>query len=109
MKEIKAIVQHHMADKVVDGLRELPHLPGVTVSTVSGFSRRDTGVGPAGRVEEAKMTKIEIVVSDEVADAVVDAIARAAHTGRGGDGKIFVYEVSDVVSIRTGEHGDAAI
>lgn len=109
MKEIKAIVKHHMADKVVDSLRELPHLPGVTVSMVSGFSRRDTGSGPPGWVEEAKMTKIEIVVRDEIADAVVDTIARSAHTGQGGDGKIFVCEVSDVISIRTGEHGDAAI
>jgi nitrogen regulatory protein P-II 1 len=57
----------------------------------------------------AKKTKVEVVVTNDMASSVVEIIARAAHTGKPGDGKIFVYEVSDVVRIRTGERGEAAI
>jgi len=109
MKEIKAVVQRFMADQVVDRLREVPHLPGFTVTPVGGYSRSDHGPQSAKRVEEAKMTKIEIVVTDELAETVIEAITRAAHTGRSGDGKIFISEVADVRKIRTGERGPAAI
>jgi nitrogen regulatory protein PII len=109
MKEIKAIVQPFMADKVIDKLRSLPRLPGLTVSTVHVFSRCDCETAPCKHAEETKMTKIEVVVSDESLEEVVAVIAHAAHTGNFGDGKVFVYEVADALRIRTGARGEAAL
>lgn len=109
MKEIKAFVQGFMADKVIDSLQALPHLPGFTVSTVSGFGRRDHGTTPSERNEEAKMTRLEIVVPDELVETVVETISRAAHTGRKGDGKIYISDVIDVIRIRTGERGEITL
>lgn len=113
MKEIKAIIQPFMLDKVCDALRQIPDLPGMTVSQVIGWGKaraaqaKDT-VQEAG-CTFARKTKIEIVVPSALADQVVDAIVKAAHTGNVGDGKIFVHDLADVVKIRTGEHGEAAI
>ena len=109
MKEIKAIVQPFMADKVIDKLRSLPHLPGLTVSTVHVFSRCDCEAAPCEHAEETKMTKIELVLRDESLEEALDVIARAARTGNYGDGKIFVCEVADVLGIRTGARGEAAV
>ena len=109
MKEIKAIIQPHMLTKVIDFLKAMENLPGVTVSEVRGFghstseSASDNLVGEF--IEYAKKTKLEIVVPDELAERVVQAIARNAHTGLPGDGLIFVSPVDDVVKIRTGERG----
>ena len=113
MKEIKAIIQPYMLDDVCDALAGIEGLPGLTVSQVLGFGKT-RAVGAENVVEEsgrafARKTKLEIVVTDAMVSTVVDAIARAAHTGKPGDGKIFIYEVSDVVQIRTGERGEAAI
>jgi nitrogen regulatory protein P-II 1 len=113
MKEIKAIIQPFMATKVIDALREIPELPGVTVSSVKGFGR--------GRAESAKhkviedsieyamKTKLEIVVADYLVEKVVDTIQKNAHTGNVGDGKIFIYTVNDAIRIRTGERGEKAL
>lgn len=113
MKEIKAILQPFILSKVIDALKDMEGLPGVTVSDVRGFGRgRAAGVTEAfqeGTVEYVKKAKLEIVVPDDVADQVVATIARHAHTGNPGDGKIFVYEVDDVIRIRTGERGRGAI
>ncbi len=109
MKEIKAIVKRIMLDKVIDSLQELPHLPGITMSMVYGFSRHDPDGDPRDLTGEAKMAKLEVVVPDELVDKVIETIARAAHTGLTGDGKIFIYDVADVVKIRTGERGESAI
>jgi nitrogen regulatory protein P-II 1 len=113
MKEIKAIIQPYMLDTVCDALGQLDGLPGITVSQVLGFGKT-RAVDAQNVVEEggrafAKKTKVEVVVADGMASSVVEIIAKAAHTGKPGDGKIFVYEVSEVVKIRTGEHGEAAI
>ena len=113
MKEIKAIIQPFMFDKVCDALRQIPGLPGMTVSQVSGWGKARAAQATdttqeAGRTF-ARKTKIEVVVSSALADQVVAAIASAAHTGNVGDGKIFVHDLSEVVKIRTGEHGEAAI
>jgi nitrogen regulatory protein P-II 1 len=113
VKEIKAIIQPYMLDDVCDALAGIEGLPGLTVSQVLGFGKTRT-VGAENVVEEserafARKTKLEIVVTDAMVSAVVDAIARAAHTGKPGDGKIFIYEVSNVVQIRTGKRGEAAI
>ena len=109
MKEIKAIVKCIMLDKVIDSLQELPHLPGITMSMVYGFARADPGRGPPDLNGEAKMAKVELVVPDALVERVIETITRSAHTGLAGDGKIFVYEVVDVVKIRTGERGEAAL
>lgn len=113
MKEIKAIIQPFMLSKVIDALKEIPHMPGVTVSEVKGFGR-----GRAQTAENketqwgvlfANKLKLETVVTDEMLDQVVDIIQKNAHTGNIGDGKIFIYEVQDLVKIRTSERGPAAI
>ena len=113
MKEIKAIIQPFLLANVVEALKMIEGLPGVTVSEVKGFGRgRATGGAGAfqeGTVEYVKKAKLEIVVADDVADQVVATIARHAHTGNPGDGKIFVYQVDDVIRIRSGEHGSGAI
>lgn len=113
MKEIKAIIQPFLLSKVVEALKEIKGLPGVTVSEVHGFGRA-RAVGSSntiveGTVEYVKKSKLETVVPDRLVEPVVRTIRDKAHTGNPGDGKIFVYEVDDVIRIRTGEHGDAAI
>jgi nitrogen regulatory protein P-II 1 len=112
MKEIKAIIQTFMLDKVLDGLREIEELPGITVSEVHGFGRtrgRSADAEADELVQYVKKSKIEVVVSDDHVERVVRTIQEHAHTGNIGDGKIFVYEVADVIRIRTGERGRAAI
>ena len=113
MKEIKAIMQPFLVSKVVEALKLIPGLPGVTVSDVRGFGRAQA-VGSVntvaeGSVEYVKKSKLEIVVPDEMAEKVVETIQRHAHTGNPGDGKIFIYVVDEVVRIRTGERGEGAI
>lgn len=113
MKEIKAIIQPFMADQVIDGLRAMPGLPGVTVSEVKGFGRGRALGEPATPDEPPlfgiKKIKLEIVVSDELLERVVQLIVERAHTGNPGDGKIFISAVDDVVKIRTGEHAVDAL
>ena len=112
MKEIKAIIQPFMLEKVLDSLREIEGLPGLTVSEVRGFGRT-RGRSAAARTEEpvqyVKKSKVEVVVPDNLVECVVRTIQEHAHTGNLGDGKIFLYEVADVIRIRTGERGGAAI
>lgn len=113
MKEIKVIIQPFMLDKVLDALRGHPELPGVTVSEVLGWGKsraeKASAKLTAGGHAFAKKTKLEIVVPDEHVDSVLDLIVQAARTGRPGDGKIFVIEVSDCVKVRTGDRGVAAV
>lgn len=113
MKEIKAIIQPFMLSKVIDALKEIPNMPGVTVSEVMGFGRGRAENVPNG-VSEWGVTfvpkvKLETVVTDEMASQVVEAIQKHAYTGNVGDGKIFVYDVGQVVKIRTSESGETAI
>lgn len=113
MKEIKAIIQPFMLERVCAALREIEGLPGITVSQVMGWGKtraadaRDT-VQEDG-VEFARKTKVELVVPAALAPKFVAAIETAARTSNIGDGKIFVYEVEEVVKIRTGERGEEAI
>ncbi len=113
MKEIKAIIQPFLLSKVVEALKEIEGLPGVTVSDVRGFGRARAVGSPDtvadGTVEYVKKSKVEIVVPDRLVAAVVRTIREKAHTGNPGDGKIFVYDVDDVIRIRTGERGEAGI
>jgi nitrogen regulatory protein P-II 1 len=103
MKEIKAIIQPFMLAKVVSALKELEGLPGVTVDTsVRGFGK-SRAVGAPGRVVEdfvdyVPKAKLDIVVPDALVERVVATIQKNAHTRNPGDGKIFVYEVKDIVN-----------
>ena len=109
MKEIKAIIQPFMLDRVLSALEGIDGVPGAIVSRVEGWGR-----SPAERRQEAghefaHKAKIELVVSDALAPLVLETLARAAHTGNVGDGKIFVSEVVEAVRIRTGERGEEAL
>lgn len=113
MKEIKAIIQSGRLYPVITVLRDIPEAPGFTVSEVRGFPHGHAD--PLSRahgidaIDSLEMMKIECVVSDEKAEVVVEAIRKAAHTGTPGDGKIFVYDVADVIAIRTGARGEEAL
>lgn len=113
MKEIKAIIQPFVVSKVVEALQRIQDLPGITVSDVWGFGQGRALNAPDKLSEAAmgcaKKSKLEIVVPDELAEGVVQAIREHAHTGNPGDGKIFVHTVDDVIRIRTGERGEGAI
>ena len=110
MFEITAIVRLNRQEDVIAALQAVPALPGLTVSIVQGAGRRhiDESVesGGYGRVT---MGKIEIVVTEEHLAQVLDAVSRSAHTGRMGDGKVFVSRVEEVIRLRTGETGSAAL
>ena len=113
MKEIKAIIQPYVLDAVIHALKQIPGLPGVTVSEVKGFGR-SRAVDAAEKVVEgdhdyAKKVKLEIVVPDDLLDWTLQAIVANAHRGKPGDGKIFVSTIDDVIQVRTGEHGKEAL
>ena len=99
MAEIKAIVRRERVSSVVAALHERPDLPGVTISVVEGIGRRP-GEDSTAEFGAVQMAKIETVVESELVDWVVDAIQRAAFTGRSGDGKIFIIDIRGVVDIR---------
>ena len=105
MQEIKAVIRESRLHDVLRTLHAIPELPGVTVSVVRGFGRTVGDSPGTFRFGETTMAKLEIVVASDMAARVVDAIAEVAHTGRAGDGKIFLSPVTDAVQIRTREHG----
>lgn len=105
MKEIKAIIQPHRASEVIDALEAMDDLHGVTVSEVKGFGHhraRSAKKSTEDLIDYAAKTKLEIVVPDRLAGAVVETILKHGHTGRPGDGLVFVSTVDDVFRIRTG-------
>lgn len=97
MKEIKAIIQPFMLDRVLDALRGIKGLPAATVSEVTGI-----GLEP-GQHERPTKTNLEIMVPDPLVESVLEAIRTHAHTGNPGDGRIFVIPIEETVKIRTGE------
>lgn len=116
MKMITAIVQPHMLSKVTHALEELQGFPGVTIADVRGFGREKTVHDQnvphrvvEDFVEYVRKARVEVVASDDMVDQIVETITRAAHTGRRGDGKVFVWTIEHAVRIRTGETGDAAV
>lgn len=113
MKEIKAIIQPGVLDAVIVALKQIPQLPGITVSEVKGFgkSRAVDAVEKVvdGVTEYAKKVKLEVVVPDHLLEQTLEVIQAHAHRGKPGDGKIFISTIDDVVKIRTGEHGEVAI
>ena len=112
MKKVEAIVRPHLLDAVKNALQEVDVL-GMTVSEVQGYGRQrghtETYRGAEYQIEFVPKAKVEVIIPDDIEDAVVQAITRAARTGKFGDGKIFVTALNDVVRIRTGERGEAAL
>jgi nitrogen regulatory protein P-II 1 len=112
MKLIKAIVKPFKLEEVKDALAEIG-IEGMTVSEVKGFGRQKGHTeiyrGSEYTVDFLPKSMIEVAVSDDLADKVVDKIIEAAKTEKIGDGKIFVLPVEDAIRIRTGEKGDEAL
>jgi nitrogen regulatory protein P-II 1 len=112
MKKIEAIIKPFKLDEVKERLNAIG-VQGLTVCDVKGFGRqkghKELYRGAEYVVDFLPKTKLEIVAPDTQVDEIIDAIMTAAHTGRIGDGKIFVTSAMDVVRIRTGEHGEDAI
>jgi nitrogen regulatory protein P-II 1 len=112
MKRISAIVKPFKLDEVREGLAEVG-VTGLTVTEVKGFGRQKGHTelyrGAEYVVDFLPKVMIDVVVPSNLLDRAIEAISKAAHTGRIGDGKIFVFDVEQVVRIRTGETGEAAI
>ena len=112
MKLITAIIQPFKLDDVREALSEAG-VKGLTVSEVRGFGRQrghtEIYRGAEYAVEFIPKTRIDVAVSDSLVEAVIDAVAKAARTGKVGDGKIFVTELTQVVRIRTGERDASAL
>ena len=112
MKKIEAIIKPFKLDEVKEGLAEIGNV-GMTVSEVKGFGQQKGHTelyrGAEYEVDFIPKTKIEIVVSDEKVASVLETIEQKAKTGKIGDGKIFVYDVAQIIRIRTGQIGNEAL
>jgi nitrogen regulatory protein P-II 1 len=112
MKKIEAIIKPFKLDEVREALSELG-ISGLTVTEVKGFGRQKGHTelyrGAEYVVDFLPKIKVDIVVGDETVDQAIEAIIKAARTGKIGDGKIFVSAVEQIVRIRTGETNEAAI
>ena len=112
MKKIEAIIKPFKLDEVKDALNSIG-IQGMTVTEVKGFGRQKGHTelyrGAEYVVDFIPKIKVEIVTSDALAPKVLETVEKAARTGKIGDGKIFVYTVENVIRIRTGEQGEAAV
>jgi nitrogen regulatory protein P-II 1 len=112
MKKVEAIIKPFKLDEVKEGLSAVG-VQGLTVSEVKGFGRQKGHTelyrGAEYVVDFLPKVKLEVIVRDEQVAEVVDAIEKAARTGRIGDGKIFVVPIEEVIRIRTGERGGNAV
>jgi nitrogen regulatory protein P-II 1 len=112
MKKIEAIIKPFKLDEVKEALQEIG-LQGITVIEAKGFGRQKGHTelyrGAEYVVDFLPKVKIEVVLSDDMLDKAVEAIQKAAKTGRIGDGKIFISTIEDAIRIRTGESGRDAI
>ncbi len=112
MKKIEAIIKPFKLDEVKEALHEIG-LQGLTVTEAKGFGRQKGHTelyrGAEYVVDFLPKVKIEVVLDDGMVDRAIEAIQHAAHTGRIGDGKIFVTNVEEAIRIRTGERGKEAI
>ena len=112
MKRIVAIIKPFKLDDVREALATIG-ISGMTVSDVKGFGRQKGHTelyrGAEYVVDFLPKCKLEVVVADDEADKCIQAIINAAHTGKIGDGKIFVYGVENVIKVRTGEEGYDAL
>lgn len=112
MKKIEAIIKPFKLDEVKEALHGVG-LQGMTVTEVKGFGRQrghtELYRGAEYVVDFLPKLRVEVIVGDDQAEAAIDAICKAAQTGKIGDGKVFVSDISEVVRIRTGERGTAAL
>ena len=112
MKKIEAIVKPFKLDEVREALSELG-VTGLTVTEVKGFGRQKGHTelyrGAEYVVDFLPKVKVEVVIPDSLTERAIESIVKAARTGKIGDGKIFVTSVEQVVRIRTGETGEAAV
>ena len=112
MRKIEAVIKPFKLDEVKEALHGVG-IQGMTVTEVKGFGRQKGHTelyrGAEYVVDFLPKIKVEIAVSDEMADKAVQAIVQAANTGRIGDGKIFVLPVEEAIRIRTGERGSDAV
>ena len=112
MKKVEAIIKPFKLDEVKEALHGIG-IQGLTVTEVKGFGRQKGHTelyrGAEYVVDFLPKIKLEIAVSDDMVDKVIDAIVEAANTGRIGDGKIFVLPMDEVIRIRTGERGPDAV
>ena len=112
MKKVEAVIKPFKLDEVKEALHEVG-IQGITVTEAKGFGRQKGHTelyrGAEYVVDFLPKVKIEVIMEDALVERAVEAIQQAAHTGRIGDGKIFVTNVEEVVRIRTGERGNAAI
>ena len=112
MKKIEAIIRHYKVEDVKKALVEAG-ASGMTITEVRGFGRQKGHTemyrGTEYRVDFVPKVKIEIAVNDDIADKALSAIVGAAKTGQVGDGKIFVTNLAEVIRVRTGESGPAAL
>ena len=112
MKKIEAIIKPFKLDEVREALSELG-CTGLTVTEVKGFGRQKGHTelyrGAEYTVDFLPKVKVEVILADSMVDKAIDVIIKVARTGKIGDGKIFVTDVSQVVRIRTGETGEDAV
>ncbi|MFE9681592.1 P-II family nitrogen regulator [Streptomyces sp. NPDC006285] len=112
MKLITAIVKPHRLDEVKNALQEIG-VHGLTVTEASGYGRQrghtEVYRGAEYRVDLVPKVRIEVVVDDADAEPVIEAVVRAARTGKIGDGKVWAVPVATVVRVRTDEHGPDAL
>lgn len=112
MKLITAVIKPFRLDEVKTALQELG-VDGLTVTEASGYGRQrghtEVYRGAEYRVDLVPKVRVEVVVADPDAEAAIDAIVRAAHTGKIGDGKVWAVPVETVVRVRTGERGPEAV
>jgi nitrogen regulatory protein PII len=112
MKKIEAVIKPFKLEEVKDALADIG-VEGMTVSEVKGFGRQKGHTeiyrGSEYTVDFLPKIKIEVVISDSLAEQAVNAIVKAAKTGKIGDGKVFVSPVEEAVRIRTDETGDKAV
>jgi nitrogen regulatory protein P-II 1 len=112
MKKVEAIIKPFKLDEVREALSEIG-VTGLTVTEVKGFGRQKGHTelyrGAEYVVDFLPKVKVEVIVADALVDSAIEAVVKAARTGKIGDGKIFVTTVEQVVRIRTGESGEAAV
>jgi len=112
MKKVEAIIKPFKLDEVREALSEIG-VTGLTVTEVKGFGRQKGHTelyrGAEYVVDFLPKVKVEVIVSDTLVERAIEAVIKAARTGKIGDGKIFVTTVEQVVRIRTGESGEAAV
>jgi nitrogen regulatory protein P-II 1 len=112
MKKIEAVIKPFKLDEVREALSEVG-VSGLTVTEVKGFGRQKGHTelyrGAEYVVDFLPKVKVEVILGDALVERAIEAIVRAARTGKIGDGKIFVTDVGQVIRIRTGESGEAAV